>query len=201
MNSLNTNNIKWSENVIIADADYIDKVAFDLIVNFERMINRRIQPADMAQWAVCVALDGGLREGEHETQVILIHNEQSKKMQNFCPADYEKDLNAQAFKDARLGEFVISSYPTEEKMVGKDDFLVDIARTVCNAKEVKRVMIVPNSEEGNAYDLLRDMLRKVDEEKRVTLFAMQPLPGGNFRQEILGYSLMNALGISANEIK
>ena len=201
MNSLNTNNIKWSENVIIADADYIDKVAFDLIVNFERMINRRIQPADMAQWAVCVALDGGLREGEHETQVILIHNEKSKKMQNFCPADYEKDLNAQAFKDARLGEFVISSYPTEEKMVGKDDFLVDIARTVCNAKEVKRVMIVPNSEEGNAYDLLRDMLRKVDDEKRVTLFAMQPLPGGNFRQEILGYSLMNALGISANEIK
>lgn len=201
MNSLNTNNIKWSENVIIADADYIDKVAFDLIVNFERMINRRIQPADMAQWAVCVALDGGLREGEHETQMILIHNEQSKKMQNFCPADYEKDLNAQAFKDARLGEFVISSYPTEEKMVGKDDFLVDIARTVCNAKEVKRVMIVPNSEEGNAYDLLRDMLRKVDDEKRVTLFAMQPLPGGNFRQEILGYSLMNALGISANELK
>ena len=201
MNSLNTNNIKWSENVIIADADYIDKVAFDLIVNFERMINRRIQPADMAQWTVCVALDGGLREGEHETQVILIHNEQSKKMQNFCPADYEKDLNAQAFKDARLGEFVISSYPTEEKMVGKDDFLVDIARTVCNAKEVKRVMIVPNSEEGNAYDLLRDMLRKVDDEKRVTLFAMQPLPGGNFHQEILGYSLMNALGISANEIK
>lgn len=201
MNSLNTNNIKWSENVIIADADYIDKVAFDLIVNFERMINRRIQPADMAQWAVCVALDGGLREGEHETQVILIHNEKSKKMQNFCPADYEKDLNAQAFKDARLGEFVISSYPTEEKMVGKDDFLVDIARTVCNAKEVKRVMIVPNSEEGNAYDLLRDMLRKVDDEKRVTLFAMQPLPGGNFRQEILGYSLMNALGISANELK
>ena len=200
MNSLNTNNIKWSENVIIADADYIDKVAFDLIVNFERMINRRIQPADMAQWAVCVALDGGLREGEHETQVILIHNEQSKKMQNFCPADYEKDLNAQAFKDARLGEFVISSYPTEEKMVGKDDFLVDIARTVCNAKEVKRVMIVPNSEEGNAYDLLRDMLRKVDDEKRVTLFAMQPLPGGNFRQEILGYSLMNALGIRGNEI-
>ena len=187
MNSLDTNNIKWSENVIIADADYIDKVAFDLIVNFERMINRRIQPADMAQWAVCIALDGGLREGEHETQGVLIH---------------DKDLNAQAFKDANLGEFIISSYPTEEKMVGKDDFLVDIARTVCNAKEVKRVMIIPNSEDGDAYDQLRDMLRKVDDDdKRITLFAMQPLPGGNFRQEILGYSLMSALGISADEIK
>ena len=208
MNPIDTNNInidnsniKWTENVIIADADYIDKVAFDLIVNFERMINRRIQPADMAQWAVCIALDGGLREGEHETQVVLIHDKQKMAMKNFRPANFEKDLNAQAFKDEKLGEFIISSYPTEEKMVGKDDFLVDVARTVCNAKEVKRVMIIPNSEVGDAYDRLRDMLRQVDDEKRVTLFAMQPLPGGNFRQEILGYSLMNALGISADEIK
>ena len=189
MNTVDTNNIKWSENVIIADADYIDRVAFDLIVNFERMINRRIQPADMAQWAVCIALDGGLREGEHETQVVLIHDKQSMAMKNFRPANYEKDLNAQAFKDDKLGEFIISSYPTEEKMVG-------------NAKEVKRVMVIPNSVDGDAYDRLREILRKVDDDdKRITLFAMQPMPGGNFRQEILGYSLMNALGISANEIK
>ena len=202
MNTLDTNNIKWSENVIIADADYIDRVAFDLTVNFERMINRRIQPADMAQWAVCIALDGGLREGEHETQVVLIHDKKSIAMKNFRPSNYETDLNAKAFKDDKLGEFIFSSYPTEEKMAGKDEFLVEVARTVCNAKEVKRVMVIPNSEDGDAYDQLRDMLRKVDDDdKRITLFAMQPMPGGNFRQEILGYSMMNALGISAKEIK
>ena len=202
MNTLDTNNIKWSENVIIADADYIDRVAFDLTVNFERMINRRIQPADMAQWAVCIALDGGLREGEHETQVVLIHDKKAIAMKNFRPSNYETDLNAKAFKDDKLGEFIFSSYPTEEKMAGKDEFLVEVARTVCNAKEVKRVMVIPNSEDGDAYDQLRDMLRKVDDDdKRITLFAMQPMPGGNFRQEILGNSLMNALGISAKEIK
>ena len=202
MNTLDTNNIKWSENVIIADADYIDRVAFDLTVNFERMINRRIQPADMAQWAVCIALDGGLREGEHETQVVLIHDKKAIAMKNFRPSNYETDLNAKAFKDDKLGEFIFSCYPTEEKMAGKDEFLVEVARTVCNAKEVKRVMVIPNSEDGDAYDQLRDMLRKVDDDdKRITLFAMQPMPGGNFRQEILGYSLMNALGISAKEIK
>ena len=202
MNTLDTNNIKWSENVIIADADYIDKVAFDLTVNFERMINRRIQPADMAQWAVCIALDGGLREGEHETQVVLIHDKKAIAMKNFRPSNYETDLNAKAFKEPGLGEFIFSSYPTEEKMAGKDEFLVEVARTVCNTKEVKRVMVIPNSEDGDAYDQLRDMLRKVeDDDKRITLFAMQPMPGGNFRQEILGYSLMNALGISAKEIK
>ena len=202
MNTLDTNNIKWSENVIIADADYIDRVAFDLTVNFERMINRRIQPADMAQWAICIALDGGLREGEHETQVVLIHDKKAIAMKNFRPSNYETDLNAKAFKDDKLGEFIFSSYPTEEKMAGKDEFLVEVARTVCNAKEVKRVMVIPNSEDGDAYDQLRDMLKKVeDDDKRITLFAMQPMPGGNFRQEILGYSLMNALGISAKEIK
>ena len=58
-----------SENVILVDADYVDKVAFNLIVNFERMIGRRIPQADMAKWIDCIALDGGIREGEQETQV------------------------------------------------------------------------------------------------------------------------------------
>ena len=52
---------QWSQNVIVADADYVDDVAFNLIVNFERMLGRRIPPADMARWAECIALDGGLR--------------------------------------------------------------------------------------------------------------------------------------------
>ena len=52
---------KWNEHVILVDADYVDKVAFDLTVNFERIIGRRIPQADMAKWLECVALDGGLR--------------------------------------------------------------------------------------------------------------------------------------------
>ena len=46
------------------------------------------------------------------------------------------------------------------------DFLVDVARIVCNAKEVKRVMVIPNSEDGDAYDRLREILRKVDDDDR-----------------------------------
>ena len=55
-------NNNWSENVIIVDADYVDNVAFNLIVNFERIIGRRIPQADLARWLVCIALDGGLRK-------------------------------------------------------------------------------------------------------------------------------------------
>ena len=196
------NNTTWSRNVILVDGDYVDSVAFNLIVNFERMIGRRIPKADMARWIDCIALDGGMREerdGDGNTQVIFIHSKAKTALDNFTPGSYEADLNAKAFKDS-LGEFVISSYPVED-VVKHDDFFLDILKTIVNHKDVHRVMAVPNAEHAELWDALRHALRDVDdEEKRVTLFAMQPLDGGNFKQEILGYSLMNALGIRGDEI-
>lgn len=201
MNNQETANVKWSENVIIADAEYIDHVAFDLSVNFERMLGRRIPAADMSQWAVCVALDGGLRPGNHETHLVLVHDKQSVKMNNFAPSAYDSQLNGQAFKDDQLGEFIVTSLPVED-MVSKDDMMLELTRAVIAQEGVKRVMVVPNADTPELYDELRRILKDVDDEqKRITLFAMQPMPGGNFRQEILGYSLLSALGISAEEIK
>ena len=187
-----------SENVILVDADYVDKVAFDLIVNFERMIGRRIPQADMAKWVDCVALDGGIREGEQQTQVILLHDKQKKAMNNFTPSHYEEELNGKAFKD-HLGEFLINAYPTED-IVGREQQFVDTLQMICAQKAVKRVMVIPDAEDPYIYNKVREALSEVDD-KRITVFAMQPMTGGNFRQEILGFSLMAALGIKANEIK
>ena len=186
-----------NNNVILVDAGYVDKVAFNLIVNFERMIGRRIPQADMAKWIDCVALDGGIREGEQETQVILLHDKQKKAMDNFVPGNY-KELNGKAFKD-QLGEFLINAYPAED-IVGSEQQFIDTLQLVCTQKEVKRVMVIPNAEDPNIYNKVREALRKTDDDKRITVFAMQPMPGGNFQQEILGYSLMAALGIRSDEI-
>ena len=90
---------KWSENVILVDADYVDKVAFNLIVNFERMIGRRIPQADMARWLECIALDGGLRNGNHQTQVVFIHQKAKTEMENFLPGNYANDLTGKAFRE------------------------------------------------------------------------------------------------------
>ena len=187
-----------NNNVILVDADYVDKVAFNLIVNFERMIGRRIPQADFAKWIDCVALDGGIREGEQETQVILLHGKQKKAMDNFVPGNYE-ELNGKAFKD-HLGEFVINAYPAED-IVGSEQQFIDTLQLVCTQKEVKRVMVIPNTEDPNIYNKVREALRKTDDDKRITVFAMQPMTGGPFQQEILGYSLMAALGIRAEEVK
>lgn len=201
MNLKEANNIKLSENIILADADYLDYVAFQLSVQFERMIGRRIPKADLSQWAVDVALDGGLRaDGKaHETQLILVHEKQNPKMDNFTPSIYDTELNGQAFNDDKLGEFLVNAYPVGD-VVSKDDYILDTVNMILGHEEVKRLMIIPNGEQGAIYEEVAGALREAPEDKHITLFAMQPMPGGNFRQEILGYSLMNALGIKSNEI-
>ena len=191
---------KWRENVILIDADYVDKVAFNLIVNFERMIGRRIPQADMAKWIDCVALDGGIREGAHETLVVLIHQKDKTKLENFIPSDYERDLHGKAFKD-HLGEFSLVAYPIED-IAGSEDYFADALQLITAQKEVKRIMVIPNAEDPYIYNKVRETLNRLDnDDKRITVFSMQPMQGGNFRQEILGYSLMNAMGIKADEIK
>ena len=208
-------NGQWDcQNVIIADADYIDHVAFNLIVNFERMLMRRIPPADIARWIDCIALDGGMRPVEQDgsageidsplrgrregASVVLIHDKNKTRLENFVPSNYAEELHEKAFQD-HLGEFVISALPIEQQTT-RDDFFLDILGTVCQQPAVQRIMVIPNAEEGPLYNDIRNLLRQADDSKRITVFAMQPMPGGNFRQEILGYSLMNALGIHSEDL-
>ena len=200
-NLSDTSKVRLSENIILADADYVDYVAFQLSVQFERMLDRRIPKADMSQWAVDIALDGGLRDDgkDHETQLLLVHEKANPQMENFQPSVYDTELNAQAFADEHLGEFLVNSVPVGD-VVGKDDYILDAIRLVLSHNEVKRLMIIPNAEHGTLYDEVQSVLRDSDTDQRITVFAMQPLPGGNFRQEILGYSVMNALGIRAEEL-
>lgn len=199
------NNTKWSEIVILVDAAYVDKVAFDLIVNFERMLGRRIPQADTAQWLECIALDGGLRpidrgakqeaSGERTVQVVLLHDKKQQQLDNFLPGRFA-DLDGKAFS-GQLGEFLISCVQVEE-MVTKDDLYIDSLQIIANAAEVQRLMVVADSD--RIYNKVREALRQADPDKHITVFTMQPMDSGNFRQEILGYSLMAALGIKSEEL-
>lgn len=188
---------QWTENIILVDADHVDRVAFDLIVNFERMLGRRIPQADMARWTECIALDGGLRKGDHQTNVILIHEKERPELRNFAPAHYDSELSGQAFRSP-LGEFVFNCIPTEA-VADKQQLLNDTLAFLLSQPAVKRIMVVPDEQH---YSSVAATIRKADAvDKHITLFAMQPMPVGQFRQEILGYSLMSALGIKADEIR
>jgi len=186
-----------SENIILIDSTYADKVAFDLSVNFERMIGRRIPKADLAHWLDCVALDGGIVPGENNIQVIFIHDKNVKGLENFTPGNFEKEINGKAFKD-NIGEFEMGAFPVENALTNDVDFFLDMLKLLVDSDNVKKIMVVPNVlKYGNA---VCQFLQK-NKGKEVTLFAMEPQMGTGFNQQIIGYSLMSALGIKSDELK
>ena len=184
------------EHVMVVDADYVDSVAFNLTVNFERMLERRVPPADMARWVECVALDGGLRAAANQqVQVVLVHDSSRSRLANFMPSDFNTELQGQAFK-SNLGEFCFQAVQTEA-VVTKERLLLDTVQMVCTQPEVKRLMVVVADELTSSVGRV---LRQAPEQMVTTVFTMQPQSGGAFRQQMLGYSLMAALGISSAEI-
>ena len=193
----NMEKTKWSETVVLVDADYVDGVAFNLIVNFERMLNRPIPKADLSHWLVCVALDGGLKEGENDIQVVLVHGKEKKALENFVPSVFETELDGKAFRDERLGEFKLSAV-REEDVADAGNLFVQSFMALADEKDIKRLILVPDMEQHGAQ--IRDVAVRTDG-KEVTLLVMEPQTGRGFRQEILGYSLMSAMGIKGEEFK
>lgn len=188
---------RWSENVILVDADYVDAVAFNLTVNFERMLNRPIPKADLAQWLVCAALDGGVGQGKNEIQVVLVHGKERTALDNFLPSDFEKELDGKAFTDDYVGEFRLSSVRREE-LAGAEHLFLQSLEALADEKDIRRLIVVPDMETYGSR--VRDILRRT-EGKEVTLLAMDPQAGRGCRMEILGYSLMSAMGIRGEEFK
>lgn len=195
MNSIINPEVKC-DNMIIVDADHADRVAFDLIVNFERMLERPLPNADLPRWIDCMALDGGVTEGDDVTQVALVHGKGKTRMEYFTPGDLHDELNGQAFRD-HLGEFILNAF-SEESIISREDLLLDILHLALNSDNVKRIVLVPDDE---SVPRVRQALRRVPDNKRVTLLTMQPVGGGDFRSDLLGYSLMNALGIRSDELQ
>jgi hypothetical protein len=194
--------MEWAENVLLADADYVDSVAFNLTVNFERMLGRRVQPADMVQWAECVAMDGGAplnppEEKQTAIQVVLVHERRNTALKNFAPGNYAQELDGHAAQ-SRVGELVFNAVQTED-LAPKEQLLRDLLQLVCEQKGVRRLMVVCDD---TMVGQLRPVLQHYDsDERRTTLLTMQPVAGGAFRHVLLGYSLMAALGISSREIE
>lgn len=186
---------QWSPAVVLVDADYLDAVAFDLTVNFERILGRRVPQADLSRWLDCVALDGGLRPGHNEVQALFLHSGEHDALKYFTPGHYRDELDGKAFQD-NLGEFTLQAFPVEE-VVSKADFYVESLGLLLSSPDVKRIMVVADmAAYGEAVKRACAPVR----DKDITLFAMEPLTGRGFAQELLGYSLMAALGIKGEEL-
>ena len=113
------------------------------------------------------------------------------------PSVFEAELDGKAFRDERLGEFKLSAV-REEDVADAGNLFMQSFMALADEKDIKRLILVPDMEQHGAQ--IRDVAVRTDG-KEVTLLVMEPQTGRGFRQEILGYSLMSAMGIKGEEFK
>lgn len=189
----------WEENVMLVDADWLDKFVFEVTVNFERMLERAMPKVALDRWVDYLSLDGGVRPGNNKIQVILLYNSENETLKNCTSQSLTEELDGKAFRD-NLGEFVFSTVPVESALVTKAELFVQSMIALYSEDSIKRLMLVPNMEEYGS--IVRDNLKEIDcRKKEITVFATNPQQGLRCPQEILTYSIMAALGISGDELK
>ena len=113
------------------------------------------------------------------------------------PGDLREELNNVAFK-SHLGEFAFYSFEPSD-MAGRDELFLESLKVVADAKDVKRLIAVPAEEEyGNE---LPAILNKVDGKESMTVFGMNPpAEAAAYQWEMLGFAVLQALGIKADEL-
>lgn len=192
-----TNEVKFAETVILIDAAYLDRVAGDLSKHFGEVVGRKLPKADLPVLLECLSLDGGIPMGENAIQVLFIYDKESKKMNAFQPADLEKELNNVAFK-SQLGEFALYSFEPSG-MATREELFLESLKVVVDGKEVKRVIVVPSEEEYG--ERVPAILNKVDGKDKITVFGMNPpTEEAVYQWEMLGFSILQSLGIKADEL-
>ena len=192
-----SNELKFAEKVILIDASYINKVTGDLNQHFGQMIGRELPKADLPIFLECVAMDAAIQPGENVLQVLLVYDKEHAKMDAFNPSDLKKELNDVAFK-SQLGEFQLNTFEPSD-MADREAFFLEAVKLVADAKEVKHLVIVPSETEYG--DKIPEILEKVDGKESIHVLGMNPLaPSKDFSWEMMGYAVLQALGIRSDEI-
>ena len=192
-----SNELKFAEKVILIDASYINKVTADLSKHFGQMIGRELPKADLPIFLECVAMDAAIQPGENVLQVLLVYDKEHAKMDAFNPSDLKKELNDVAFK-SQLGEFQLNTFEPSD-MADREAFFLEAVKLVADTKEVKHLVVVPSETEYG--DKIPEILEKVDGKESIHVLGMNPLaPSKAFRWEMMGYAVLQALGIRSDEI-
>lgn len=195
-------NIKLAENVILIDVSYFNDVVKDLKRYFEMQLGRPLQNIYIEEWASFLALDAGVRDKDNNIEVLFVHDEKTVKLLHTDPADLKKDLNGVGFTNA-LGELTFASV-SSEGLVSRTDLYLDLLTIALNSADVKRLMLVPFFDDYGMklIDILKEGMKDADNAKEVYLFNMdEPALPLACKWDLLGYSLMRAMGIKSEELQ
>ena len=159
--------------------------------------------------------NGEAEVADADVQCIFIHDRETKVMQHVAPGNFSQEIDGKAFAEPGLGEFAMACCPVE-RVTTLEELCEESLQAVLDDKKVRRVAVVYDFDGTTPEStFLTKRITKLcakqgkaepgdTEQKKapkdVTLFTMQPLEGEGFAQQVLGYSLLAALGISGEEV-
>ncbi|MGL4518351.1 MAG: DUF6621 family protein [Phocaeicola sp.] len=189
--------IKFDETVLLLDAAYLDRVVGDLSKHFSKVLERTLPKSDLPLLLECIALDAGVTLGKNALQVIFLYDAESKLMKNIQPMDFEKELHGMAFQ-SQLGEFTLSAFDATE-LASREALFLETVSLLEESADAKRLVLVPSEEEYG--ELLPAVLNKMEKKEKIVLLGMNPLSDViSFEWEMLGYAILQSLGVKADEI-
>ncbi|NDW13800.1 hypothetical protein D0T50_13005 [Bacteroides sp. 214] len=189
--------LKLPQTVILIDATYLNFVITDLKRNFERMLGRPLQPMDMAGFVTYLSLDFGLPETQSEIQTIFVYEQKETTLIHSTPSNLTTELNGTAFRNGET-EYTFASLSPEDVST-RQELLLELASLITDSKETKNILLVLNMNECG--EELATILAE-SKQKKIAVFSMDNSinrPTG-YRNEVLAYPMMQALGIKAEEL-
>ena len=193
--------LKFTNAVILIDVPFLSNVITVLKKHFEETLGRALQEVDMSLLVQSIAFDMGLNtEVPQEIQVLLIYDEMSSKLPYCIPSDLKYQLNEVAFR-AMAGEFSFFSFQPEG-FTSTRELFTESVRILSEAKEVKQLCLVAPIDDKDQEILKAFEKRPVEQELTILdmVTAEQTLPNLSVAKKLLGYVVMEALGIRGNEV-
>lgn len=168
-----------------------------MAAHFAPLVGRELPKADLAVLLECLALDAGLEPGQHEIQVIFVYDAAHGRMRFCTPSNLEKEIHGMAFQ-GRLGEFSLYAFQTSG-MARREDLFCESLQLLTESKDARRVMLVPD--EGEYGSAVAELAEKMKGKEGVTVFGMNPPAHEcSYRFEMLGFAVLQSLGIRAEEL-
>lgn len=190
--------IKFEETFFLVDTAYLNFMLVNFKGFLENQVKRELPKIQVADLLAYLALDAHIEEGEKNIQVVLISDDQTKKLENAEPSDLKKELDGVAF-DSSLGEFLFSSVTTEG-LVSREELYLDILDIALTSKAVKNLILLSFDDEYG--DKVLNKIDNKDIEKSITQFRVrEPEKEVSFKWDMLVYPMMMAFGIDSDEIQ
>lgn len=199
---------KFSEYVLLVDANFADSVAYDFKVNLALKVKRELPDVDLPEFIMCCALDGGLQPGDNEVMVLLVCHKDETKMGHIQPQNIKEEVDGMAFTEPQYGEFMCSVLEEpEDELLGGESLISQVAQLVLASPDVKSLEVVCDWQEDaeELIEVINDAAKEAKDNgkpaKKVTLICDHPEEEHpDFNVIHIGYAIMHCLTVQIDEI-